>query len=64
MPRVDGVFLKEKSQDLVLKGSVAKVPFVNGVSSRNLACEVIAQSAVQDCDDEGTLFSLPSLNIT
>ena len=61
---MDGVFLKEKSQDLVLKGSVAKVPFVNGVSSRNSDRGAIAQSAFQDCDDEGTLFALASLNVT
>ncbi|KAH8079814.1 Alpha/Beta hydrolase protein [Cristinia sonorae] len=46
-PRVDGVFLKDTPQNLVLQGSVANVPFVTG-----------------DCDDEGTLFALSSLNVT
>ncbi|KAI0059496.1 carotenoid ester lipase precursor [Artomyces pyxidatus] len=46
-PRVDGIFLKDSPQQLVLKGSVANIPFVTG-----------------DCDDEGTAFSLASVNIT
>ncbi|KIJ07764.1 hypothetical protein PAXINDRAFT_173304 [Paxillus involutus ATCC 200175] len=46
-PRVDGVFLTDEPHKLVQQGSVANIPFVNGV-----------------CDDEGTLFSFPSLNIT
>ncbi|KAI0059491.1 alpha beta-hydrolase [Artomyces pyxidatus] len=46
-PRVDGVFLKDSPQQLVLKGSVADIPFVTG-----------------DCDDEGTAFSLASVNLT
>ncbi|KAH9932737.1 carotenoid ester lipase precursor [Epithele typhae] len=47
IPRVDGVFLTQPSQQLVVNGSVAKIPFVSG-----------------DCEDEGTLFSLSSLNVT
>ncbi|OJA18273.1 hypothetical protein AZE42_04997 [Rhizopogon vesiculosus] len=47
LPRVDGVFLTDNPQQLVLQGSVANVPFVTG-----------------DCDDEGTLFSLSTTNIT
>ncbi|KAH9910175.1 carotenoid ester lipase precursor [Epithele typhae] len=47
LPRVDGVFLTDAPQQLVLDGSVADVPFVSG-----------------DCDDEGTLFSLGSRNVT
>jgi hypothetical protein len=27
---VDGIFLKDDPQKLVLKGSVAKIPFING----------------------------------
>jgi carboxylesterase type B len=46
-PRVDGVFLTADPQELVLKGSVADIPFITG-----------------DCDDEGTLFSIPTINIT
>ena len=47
LPRVDGVFLTDNPQQLVLRGEVANVPFVTG-----------------DCDDEGTLFAFPTLNIT
>ncbi|KAI0041134.1 carotenoid ester lipase precursor [Auriscalpium vulgare] len=46
-PRVDGVFLKDDPQQLVLQNNVANVPFVSG-----------------DCDDEGTLFSLSTANLT
>lgn len=46
-PRVDGVFLSDNPQTLVARGSVARIPFVNG-----------------DCDDEGTIFALSTLNIT
>jgi len=44
---VDGVFLTDNPQQLVLQGSVANIPLVTG-----------------DCDDEGTLFSFSTLNIT
>jgi len=47
VPRVDGVFLTDTPQNLVLEGSVANIPFITG-----------------DCDDEGTLFSLTTLNVT
>ncbi|PSR79565.1 hypothetical protein PHLCEN_2v6976 [Hermanssonia centrifuga] len=47
MPRVDGTFLPDDPQQLVLQGSVANIPFVSG-----------------DCDDEGTLFSLTTLDVT
>jgi len=47
LPRADGVFLKDTPQRLVLQGSVANIPIVNG-----------------DCDDEGSLFILSTLNIT
>ena len=30
IPRADGVFLKAPAQELVLRGSVAKIPFVTG----------------------------------
>ncbi|KAI0265652.1 Alpha/Beta hydrolase protein [Gloeopeniophorella convolvens] len=47
-PRPDGTsFLPDDPQELVLKGSVANIPFVSG-----------------NCDDEGTLFAMPSLNVT
>ncbi|KAI0046103.1 alpha/beta-hydrolase [Auriscalpium vulgare] len=46
-PRVDGVFLQDDPQTLVLQNSVANVPLVSG-----------------DCDDEGTLFSLSTTNLT
>ncbi|KAH8079812.1 carotenoid ester lipase precursor [Cristinia sonorae] len=46
-PRVDGVFLRDTPENLVVKGDFARIPFVNG-----------------NCDDEGTLFALPSLNVT
>ncbi|KZP15052.1 alpha beta-hydrolase [Athelia psychrophila] len=47
LPRVDGKYLKDDPQQLVLKGSVANIPFISG-----------------NDDDEGTLFSLYTTNIT
>ncbi|KAI0048254.1 carotenoid ester lipase precursor [Auriscalpium vulgare] len=47
-PRVDGDFLKDDPQTLVLQKSVANVPLVSA----------------GDCDDEGTLFSLSTSNLT
>ncbi|EIW81505.1 carotenoid ester lipase precursor [Coniophora puteana RWD-64-598 SS2] len=47
IPRVDGVFLTDNPQQLVKQGSIADVPFINGVN-----------------DDEGTLFSFTTLNVT
>jgi len=47
MPHVDGKFITDEPQKLVLEGRVADIPFVSG-----------------DCDDEGTLFSLSTANIT
>ncbi|KAF9522510.1 carotenoid ester lipase precursor [Crepidotus variabilis] len=46
MPRADGYFLPENPQKLVMKGSIAKIPFITG-----------------NCDDEGTVFSLSTLDI-
>ncbi|KAF9234880.1 Alpha/Beta hydrolase protein [Melanogaster broomeanus] len=53
MPRVDGIFLTDDPQYLVQQGSVVDVPFVTGRSP--ISCV---------CDDEGTLFSFTTLNIT
>ncbi|KAH9970755.1 carotenoid ester lipase precursor [Lactifluus volemus] len=46
-PQVDGHFLAEEPQKLVLRGKIADIPFITS-----------------DCDDEGTLFALYSVNIT
>ena len=35
-PRADGVFLKAPPQHLVLTGSVAQIPFMTGMYSRDL----------------------------
>ncbi|KAF9453329.1 alpha/beta-hydrolase [Macrolepiota fuliginosa MF-IS2] len=49
-PRADGVFLTDHPQRLVQQGKIARVPFITG--------------ELCNCDDEGTLFSLSSLNVT
>jgi Carboxylesterase family len=46
-PLVDGRFLTDEPQKLVLRGQVPDIPFITS-----------------DCDDEGTLFALYSVNIT
>ncbi|THV04430.1 alpha/beta-hydrolase [Dendrothele bispora CBS 962.96] len=48
LPRADGVFLTDHPQRLVQQGKVAKIPIIS----------------VGDCDDEGTLFSFSTLNVT
>ncbi|KAI0027938.1 carotenoid ester lipase precursor [Vararia minispora EC-137] len=54
-PRADGVFLVAPPQQLVLKGSVADVPFVAGA---------LRDSLNRNADDEGTIFALSSSNLT
>lgn len=62
-PRADGLFLQDNPQRLVEQGKVMNVPFVSGKLRLHLTrlCLIIASGNV---DDEGTLFSLSSLNIT
>ena len=55
--------MTDTPQNLVAAGSVANVPFVTGVSNFKLHVRTVL-SVLQDCDDEGTLFSLSTLNIT
>ena len=64
LPRADGKFLPDAPQKLVQQGSVANIPFVTGVSTFGCHNDDIPNHAPQDCDDEGTLFSLATLNIT
>jgi acetylcholinesterase len=64
-PRVDGTFLKSPPQQLVLQGRVANIPFVIGnKATYSLFSVVINPVTPGNCDDEGTLFSLSSLNVT
>jgi acetylcholinesterase len=64
-PRADGAFLKAPPQQLVLQGSIAKVPFVIGNKQIYSSLPAMINLASPgNCDDEGTLFSLPSLNVT
>lgn len=64
MPRVDGVFLADTPQQLVLNGSVADVPFVTGEYGVLPVWITLIVIVAGDCDDEGTLFSLSNSNIT
>ncbi|KAJ6554984.1 carotenoid ester lipase precursor [Mycena vulgaris] len=57
LPRADGVFLTDNPQRLVQQGKVARVPLS---PVKNLP----VPTTQWDCDDEGTLFSLSTLNIT
>ena len=41
VPRADGVFLKAPPQQLVLQGSVAKIPFVTGSKSYKILCFLV-----------------------
>ena len=65
LPRVDGQFLTDNPQQLILAGKVANVPFVTGVCrSTDPALAASNLYMMQDVDDEGTLFSLGLLDIT
>jgi acetylcholinesterase len=64
-PRADGVFLTDDPQKLVQQGLVADVPFVTGGSQSLTAFfPVLITHTIGDCDDEGTLFSFSTLNVT
>ena len=64
VPRTDGVFLKDDPQKLVNAGSVAKVPFVAGVLFRDMLTSSKWLVSPGCTDDEGTLFTLSSENVT
>jgi len=66
LPRADGVFLTDNLQQLVVDGKVAKIPVVTGMESLRAAflCFVLLMRRIGDCDDEGTLFTLSTLNLT
>ncbi|KAJ7448046.1 carotenoid ester lipase precursor [Mycena latifolia] len=61
-PREDGVFLTDTPLRLVQQGRVANVPFPAGECLRFLYYALYGASG--SVDDEGTLFSLTTLNIT
>ncbi|KIJ15036.1 hypothetical protein PAXINDRAFT_12296 [Paxillus involutus ATCC 200175] len=64
---MDGDFLTDEPQNLVqqLEGSIADVPFVTGGSSYFTASLPVPMThTAGSCDDEGTLFSVSTLNIT
>lgn len=60
------MFLTDNPQKLASKGEVADVPFVTGMIILLEPSELTEILTVDsgDCDDEGTLFSLSTLNIT
>jgi len=65
-PRADGTFLNTTLQHLVLQGSVANIPFVTGNEKAKyyVPCRPANLANSGTCDDEGTFFSLTSLNVT
>jgi acetylcholinesterase len=64
-PRADGAFLEAPHQQLVLQGSVADIPFVIGNKTTYSLFPIVLNLVTPgNCDDEGTLFSLDSFNVT
>ena len=63
LPRVDGVFLTERPLDSVLRGHVANVPLITGMFDRPVR-DVGLISMSGNCDDEGSLFSFATGNIS
>jgi hypothetical protein len=65
MPRADGNFLTEPPQYAVLRGHVANVPIITGTPLPYVLRGVKHfMFLTGNCDDEGSLFSMASLNIT
>jgi acetylcholinesterase len=64
-PKTDGTFLKAPLQHQISQGSVASVPFVTGNKTIDFRFSVVVNLATPgNCDDEGTAFSLGSVNVT
>ncbi|KAF8838353.1 alpha/beta-hydrolase, partial [Paxillus ammoniavirescens] len=59
-PRADGAFLTDDPQNLVQQGYVADV----GLNPSQLSFPVLTKYTTGDCDDEGTMFSFSTLNVT
>ncbi len=65
MPRADGTFISTPPQQLALQGNLASVPFIiGGLRPCTSRCLQPLNSTSGDVKDEGTLFSLGSMNIT
>jgi acetylcholinesterase len=65
MPRADGDFLIEPPQYAVLRGHVANVPIITGTPIPYVLHGVKRFTFLTgNCDDEGSLFSMASLNVT
>lgn len=57
--------MTEDPQVSIQDGKYAKIPIVNGSVAHSPQAEPLADArTISDCDDEGTLFTLPLLNIT
>ena len=63
-PRIDGNFITDAPHKLVSGGQMANIPFVTGVRYSSHFTFVVVEPLSQDCDDEGTMFSLSMLNVT
>jgi len=63
LPRVDGVFLTEPPQHSVLRGHVSNVPMITGVFDGPVR-DVRLTHMSGNCDDEGSLFSFSTINIS
>jgi hypothetical protein len=66
LPRADGVFLTDNPQRLVQKGQIARVPFITG-ELHSRALHISSHKMLTwtgNCDDEGTLASFSTTNLT
>jgi hypothetical protein len=63
MPRVDGVFLTEPPQYSVLRGHVSNVPMITGMFDAPYHVTKLTGTS-GNCDDEGSLFSISTVNIS
>ncbi|KAF4617357.1 hypothetical protein D9613_005829 [Agrocybe pediades] len=63
MPRTDGVFLTENPQILLQKNIVANIPYATGNASKLVQLDE-SNCLTGNCDDEGTMFSFSTNNLT
>jgi acetylcholinesterase len=64
LPRVDGHFLTEPPQYSVLRGHVADVPMITGMVPVMIYYNTEFIFTKGNCDDEGSLFSISTINIS
>lgn len=62
---MDGRLFKDSPLTSIVNGQVANVPFATGVRVLHVLSNYVSRlTYLQDCDDEGTEFTMALLNLT